>query len=136
MDVLTAWFEFYNRLTDALKKEFPDLKLATIAYQGYRDVPQCLVRNSEFVEYASHSRCNIHLYGQPGCRHNEQTMQAMLAWQATGYVADRQLRLRVRHLFQELPFRSVPKHDCRRGPDQPGKPAPRCDDTRGFVFLK
>lgn len=84
MDVSTAWFEFYNRLTDALKKEFPDLKLATIAYQGYRDVPQCPVRNSEFVEYASHSRCNIHPYGHPDCRHNEQTMQAMLAWQATG----------------------------------------------------
>ena len=84
MDVSTAWFEFYNRLTDALKKEFPDLKFATIAYQGYRDVPKCRIRNSEFIEYASYSRCNIHPYGQAGCQHNDDTMRAMLAWQATG----------------------------------------------------
>jgi len=83
-DVSTAWFKFYNRLTDTLKTEFPDLKFATIAYQGYRDVPQCPIRNSEFIEYASYSRCNIHPYGQPGCQHNEDTLRAMLAWQATG----------------------------------------------------
>lgn len=84
VDVSTAWFEFYNRLTDELKKEFPDLKFATIAYQGYRDVPKCRIRNSEFIEYASYSRCNIHPYGQAGCQHNEDTMRAMLAWRATG----------------------------------------------------
>lgn len=83
-DVSTAWFQFYNRLTDTLKKEFSDLKLATIAYQGYRDVPQCPVRNSEFIEYASHGRCNLHPYGHAGCRHNDGTLQAMLAWKATG----------------------------------------------------
>jgi hypothetical protein len=83
-DVSTAWFEFYNRLTDALRNEFPALKFATIAYQGYRDVPQCPVRNSEFIEYASHSRCNIHPYGQAGCQHNDSTMRDLLAWQATG----------------------------------------------------
>lgn len=84
MDVSTAWFEFYNRLTDTLKKEFPKLKFATIAYQGYRDVPKCSIRNSEFVEYASYSRCNIHPYGHPGCQRNEDTLRAMRAWQATG----------------------------------------------------
>ena len=83
-DVSTAWFKFYNRLTDTLKEEFPDLKFATIAYQGYRDVPRCPIRNSEFIEYASYSRCNIHPYGQPGCQRNEDTLRAMLAWQATG----------------------------------------------------
>ena len=83
-DVSTTWFQFYNRLTDTLKKEFPDLKFATIAYQGYRNVPQCPIRNSEFVEYASYSRCNVHPYGKPDCQHNEDTLRAMLAWQATG----------------------------------------------------
>lgn len=84
IDVSTAWFEFYNRLTDTLKKEFPRLKFATIAYQGYRDVPRCPIRNSAFIEYASYSRCNVHPYGHPGCRPNEETMRAMLAWKATG----------------------------------------------------
>ncbi|MHB8900325.1 MAG: DUF4838 domain-containing protein [Thermoguttaceae bacterium] len=83
-DVSTSWFEFYNRLTDTLKAEFPRLKFATIAYQGYRDVPKCPIRNSEFVEYASYSRCNVHPYGEVGCRHNDDTLRDMLAWQATG----------------------------------------------------
>jgi len=84
VDVSTAWFEFYNRLTDALKKEFPDLKFATIAYQGYRNVPKCRIRNSQFIEYASYSRCNIHPYATPDCKHNEDTMRTMLDWRATG----------------------------------------------------
>ena len=83
-DVSTAWFEFYNRLTDTLKKEFPNLKFGTIAYQGYRPVPKCEIRNSEFIEYCSYSRCNIHSFGHPGCKLNEDTMAKMLAWKATG----------------------------------------------------
>ena len=71
-------------LGKTLREEFPDLKFATIAYQGYRDVPRCPIRNSEFIEYASYSRCNIHPYGQPGCQRNEDTLRAMLAWRATG----------------------------------------------------
>ncbi len=80
----TAWYEFYNRLTDALKQEFPGLRFGTIAYFEYRAVPQCQIRNTEFVEYCSYSRCNVHPYGQPGCKRNEETMRDMLAWQATG----------------------------------------------------
>jgi hypothetical protein len=83
-DPSTTWFEFYNRLTDVLKKEFPSLKLATVAYFEYRDVPKCKIRNTEFVEYCSYSRCNIHPYGQEGCKHNEDTMKAMLEWKGTG----------------------------------------------------
>jgi len=84
MDPSTAWFEFYNRLTDVLKKEFPNLKIATIAYFEYRNVPKCPIRNTAFVEYCSYSRCNIHPYGQAGCKHNEDTMSSMLAWKDTG----------------------------------------------------
>ena len=83
-DPSTTWFEFYNRLTDVLKKEFPDLKLAAAAYFEYRDVPKCKIRNTEFIEYCSYSRCNIHPYGQAGCKNNENTMKAMLEWKATG----------------------------------------------------
>lgn len=83
-DVSTVWFEFYNRLTDSLKAEFPKLKFATIAYQGYRDVPKCPVRNSLFVEYASYARCNVHRYGHTNCPPNVATAAALDAWQATG----------------------------------------------------
>ena len=84
MDVSTAWFEFYNRLTDVLTKQFPDLRFSTIAYQGYRDVPKCRVRNCEFVEYASYMRCNAHPFGQPGCKRNEEILAAFLEWKNTG----------------------------------------------------
>lgn len=84
MDVSTAWFEFYNRLSDALKARFPELKLATIAYQGYRDVPNCRIRNSEFVEYASYMRCNTHPFGHPNCQRNQDITTAWQAWKATG----------------------------------------------------
>jgi hypothetical protein len=84
IDVSTAWFEFYNRLTDTLKKEFPNLKFATIAYQGYRKVPKRQVRNSEFIEYASCDRCCVHPYRQPDCKHNAAVMAEMLEWKATG----------------------------------------------------
>ncbi len=82
--VSTSWFDFYNRLTDKLKAEFPKLKFATLAYQGYMAVPANPVRNSEFVEYASHNRCNIHKYGEPDCQRNVKTWQQKLDWKATG----------------------------------------------------
>ena len=83
-DVSTAWFGFYNRLTDVLRQEFPKLRFATIAYQGYRDVPKCLIRNSEFVEFASYMRCNVHPFGHPDCKPNKDITAAFLEWKATG----------------------------------------------------
>jgi len=83
-DVSTAWFGFYNRLTDTLKQEFPELRFATIAYQGYRAVPKCRIRNSEFVEYASYMRCNVHPFGHPDCKLNDDISSAFLEWKATG----------------------------------------------------
>ncbi len=82
--VSTSWFDFYNRLTDRLKADFPHLKFSTIAYQGYIDVPANPVRNSEFVEYATYSRCNIHRFGDPRCSANAKILQRMKDWGATG----------------------------------------------------
>ena len=83
-DASTAWFDFHNRMTDALKKEFPHLKFTAVAYSFYRDVPKCPIRNCEFIAYASYDRCNVHPYGHPDCHDNEQTLRNLLAWQATG----------------------------------------------------
>ncbi len=82
--VSTSWFDFYNRLTDRLKADYPKLKFATIAYQGYIDVPANKVRNTEFVEYATYSRCNIHKYGDKRCEANAKVLQKMKDWAATG----------------------------------------------------
>lgn len=81
----TAWFDFYNRLTDQLKERYPQLKFATIAYQGYIDIPANRVKNSEFVEYATYERCNIHTF-DGSCERNNRLMKKMRAWADTGVV--------------------------------------------------
>ncbi|NLF22904.1 MAG: DUF4838 domain-containing protein [Lentisphaerae bacterium] len=84
MDLSTAWFTFYNRLTDRLKAEYPRLKFATIAYQGYREVPAVPVRNTLFVEYATYGRCNAHPFSDTNCTRNAHVLQAFDAWEKTG----------------------------------------------------
>lgn len=83
-DVSTAYFDFYNKLTDILKARFPKIKFATLAYQGYIGVPKNPVRNSEFVEYATYPRCNIHCFGDPRCKRNAEVLKELEAWKATG----------------------------------------------------
>lgn len=84
MDVSTAWFSFYNQLTDQLKAEFPRLKFATIAYQGYREVPAVPLRNTLFVEYATYGRCNVHPFSDTNCTRNAHVLEAFDAWKQTG----------------------------------------------------
>lgn len=74
-----AWFNFYNRLTDRLKVKFPTLKFATIAYQGYIEVPTIQIRNSEFIEYATYARCNIHTYNG-SCNRNQHLLSELKKW--------------------------------------------------------
>ncbi len=81
--VTTAWFDFYNRLTDSLKAKYPKLKFATIAYQDYQKVPANPVRNSEFVEYATYARCNIHTFNGK-CERNNELLKGLEKWNATG----------------------------------------------------
>ena len=84
MDVSTAWFSFYNQLTDRLKAEFPRLKFTTIAYQGYREVPAVPLRNTLFVEYATYGRCNAHPFSDTNCTRNAHVLEAFDAWEKTG----------------------------------------------------
>ena len=84
--VSTAWFSFYNRLVAALQAQRPGLKFATIAYQGYREVPTVAVSPSEFVEYASHARCHVHALGDSSCAHNRAALAEMRQWRQTGAV--------------------------------------------------
>ena len=87
LGVSTAWFIFYNKVVKILKAQFPDLRFATIAYQGYLNVPDCKIENTEFVEYASHSRCHIHKWGDPSCPDNVSELKRLQAWCAKGDVA-------------------------------------------------
>lgn len=84
MDVSTGWFNFYNKLTDILKVEYPKLKFATIAYQGYREVPACEIRNTDFVEYATYGRCNVHPFSDTNCTRSAHVLEAFDVWEKTG----------------------------------------------------
>ncbi len=83
-DVSTCWFQFYNRVSLRLKKEFPHLKFATLAYQGYRSVPACSVENASMVEYCPYDRCHVHLFNSPDCKFNQDTLKAIENWKKTG----------------------------------------------------
>lgn len=82
--VSTAFFDFFNELTDILKERFPNLRFATLAYQGYLEVPDHPVRNAEFIEVATHGRCNVHLYGDAECERNAAQLALLKSWKETG----------------------------------------------------
>jgi len=82
-DVSTCWFQFYNRVCFRLKKEFPHLKFATLAYQGYRSIPACSIENTSLVEYCPYDRCHVHLFQSPDCKFNQDTLQAIENWKKT-----------------------------------------------------
>ena len=84
MSVSTAWFTFYNKLVAKLRGAFPDLKFATIAYQGYRDVPVGVKPDAEFVEYATMERCYIHGLDDPTCPLNRAECAHLDDWEKTG----------------------------------------------------
>ena len=60
MSVSDGFFTYYNRIVSRLKKKYPDLAFATIAYQGYCEAPTRVIPEATFVEYATHSRCQLH----------------------------------------------------------------------------
>ncbi|MCM8768316.1 MAG: DUF4838 domain-containing protein [Candidatus Omnitrophica bacterium] len=84
VDVSTAWFQFYNRVTSRLKTEFPHLKFATLAYQGYRNVPNCQIENTHLLEYCAYSRCHVHPFSQTNCQLNQNTLVEVEKWKKTG----------------------------------------------------
>ena len=73
------WFSFYNRLAAAVKKEFPAVKFATIAYQAYKKVPSCDMSSSAFVEYCMYDRCYTHRFDS--CAMNGKALQQVARWQ-------------------------------------------------------
>lgn len=80
LGVSTAWFRYFGKITAALHERFPELRFATIAYQGYLDVPDCEFKNVEFVEYASHPRCHIHKWDDPNCQSNVSELKRLRQW--------------------------------------------------------
>ena len=78
------WFRFYGKCVKRLRERHPKLKFATIAYQGYRDVPSCEIADTEFVEFTTHGRCNHHSYLKDPCEGTAKDLDWMRAWAKKG----------------------------------------------------
>lgn len=78
------WFAYYNRIVARLRKAHPDMSFSTLAYQGYRDVPTDVRPDALFVEFATHGRCNAHVWGDTTCEHNVSDYAKLNAWRKTG----------------------------------------------------
>ncbi|MBQ9087436.1 MAG: DUF4838 domain-containing protein [Lentisphaeria bacterium] len=76
------WFEFYNRMAAGVRKVFPQVRFATIAYQAYKSVPACDMSSSAFVEYCMYDRCYTHRYGK--CAMNDKALKNVASWQKKG----------------------------------------------------
>jgi hypothetical protein len=79
MDISTAWFTFLNRMRVQLKKKYPTLQFASIAYQGYKPVPKCNLDDYKFIEYAMYDRCYVHNLDS-SCSHNKKAEGNLKAW--------------------------------------------------------
>lgn len=86
LGVSTSWFRYFNKVVDILHERFPDLRFATLAYQGYLNVPDCKFNNVEFIEYASHPRCIIHKWADATCNDNVSELKRLREWTARGDV--------------------------------------------------
>ena len=82
MSVSDNWFRYFNRLVEELEPRHPGQKYTTLAYQGYMRAPTGVVPKAHFIEFATHGRCNAHLYGE--CPDNVTVTSRLAAWYKLG----------------------------------------------------
>jgi len=75
------WYDYYcDTLIPALKKEFPDLKIAGLGYQEFRTPPKRKVPGIEYLEYCHYNRCYAHKLSDPKCPVNAKSMAEIRKW--------------------------------------------------------
>jgi len=79
-DRSARWWNYYGRLTDAIRREIPGQRFAGLAYMEYRSVPGTPVRNLEYVEYGHYNRCYFHALGDSKCPLNAKSMDEFRRW--------------------------------------------------------
>lgn len=79
-DISARWWNYYARLTDAIRREIPGQRFSGIAYMEFRDVPGTPVRNLDYVEYCHYNRCYFHALGDPSCGMNARSMEEFRRW--------------------------------------------------------
>ena len=79
-DPSSRWFNYYASLVREVRKEFPDLLAAGIAYQDYRKPPVDPIRELAYVDYCQYNRCYFHRLGDPACPVNGASMELLGEW--------------------------------------------------------
>ncbi len=79
-DRSSRWFDYYSHLGEEVKKEFPDIRVAAIAYQEYSVPPSHPVKGLEWVEYCQYDRCYIHSLDDTNCPVNRKSMEVVGRW--------------------------------------------------------
>lgn len=80
-DRSSRWYEYYHSLISEVRKIYPDLRYAGIAYQEYAAVPERPVKDLDYVEYCQYDRCYIHRLGDATCPVNRKSLSVLKAWQ-------------------------------------------------------
>lgn len=83
LDRSSVWFDFYKRVCTKLQPLHPKLKFASIAYQGYLEVPRTDLQFSEFIEYCQYDRCYMHRFDSD-CNMNKVSLKRLEKWRNSG----------------------------------------------------
>ncbi len=76
------WFEMFNRLSAGIRAKCPWVKVASLAYQSYLQVPSTPLDGTEFIEYCMYNRCYVHKLGS--CPINGRMLQSLGSWRQKG----------------------------------------------------
>ncbi len=76
------WFDMYNRLREGIQAQCPQVKVASLAYQSYLEVPETDLSATEFIEYCMYNRCYVHKLGS--CPLNANMLKSLETWRRKG----------------------------------------------------
>ena len=79
VDISTKWFDFFKKICATIKLDYPKLKFASIAYQGYKTLPETDLNWVEFIEYCQYDRCYVHNY-DTSCKLNKDSVETINKW--------------------------------------------------------
>ncbi len=79
----TNWFGFFRDVAIAMKADFPDVRFASIAYQGYLEVPALPLDGVDLIEYCQYENSLAHPYDSDDAD-NAESLRRIAQWRQTG----------------------------------------------------
>ncbi len=72
------WFKLLKKIIAGVRRQYPEMKFAGLAYQIYQDPPSVGLEELEFIEYAMYDRCYVHPFGK--CGINNRAQKSLDRW--------------------------------------------------------